>query len=90
MKLTPFGEFVARRTSATPAKFWTDISRMVERMADNDEDWEHALHERIAGLTEYRDRRRVEGWPWAALPDNTEGTATDSRRADDADADQAD
>ena len=56
LKLTPFGEFVNRHSVLTPLNFWTDLKQEVDRLADQDIDWEILIEERIAGLKEFRER----------------------------------
>lgn len=56
LKLTPLGEFVNRHSTLTPVVFWRNTWREVNAIADDDGEWEFYLEERIAGLTEMRDR----------------------------------
>ena len=47
----------------TPAKFWKDLREEVERIADEDGDWEQLVQERIAGLEAFLIKRREKGDP---------------------------
>ena len=67
VKLTGFGEFVYLHGVQTPPKFWQDLSKEVERIADQDGDWEQLIQERMVGLSDFMQRRRRYGesknWP---------------------------
>ena len=56
LKVTPLGELVYRHGSMTPPKWFMDTWFEAVKAADEDSEWELLLTERIAGLTEMRDR----------------------------------
>lgn len=56
VKLTPWGEFVARHTVLTPPSFWQNLRKEVRKLADQDADFDVLLDERIRGLQEFRER----------------------------------
>ncbi len=56
MKLTPLGELAYRHGAMTPVKWVQDNWKDAVKAADEDNEWELLLTERIACLTEMRDR----------------------------------
>lgn len=56
LKLTPLGELAYRRGVFTSPSWWRTIWTEVNKIADQDGEWEIYLDEKIAGLTEMRER----------------------------------
>ena len=60
LKLTPWGDFVMRRSVCNSIQFWNDIRERTENAMDNGSDWQFILSEIIAGCKELRDGKLQE------------------------------
>lgn len=56
LRLTPLGEFVMQHSVMTPTSWWQETIRDAKRYNEMDADYLLMLDERIAGLTELRER----------------------------------
>lgn len=56
LRLTKLGDVAYRHGVLTSPAWWRKVWADTNRLADEDGEWELMLNERIAGLTEMRDR----------------------------------
>lgn len=56
MRLTALGDLANRYGVQTPAQYWVDLFTDIQRITDYDGDWQQMVEERIAGLSEMRER----------------------------------